>query len=405
MQTRLPDALMLTEPGRAADRILRTCVHCGFCNATCPTYQLLGDELDGPRGRIYQIKEMLEGAPVSRHTVTHLDRCLTCRACETTCPSGVQYGRLLDIGRAVLTERGLRPWYQQIQHWGLRRILLPPARFATLLRVGQALRRWLPGTLRARIPQRTPMAAWPTRQHRRRVLFPAGCVQPAAAPGIDAAAARVLDGLGIQTIRAGGGCCGALSHHLGAMEEARVHMRRNIDVWWPYLEAGVEAVVSTASGCGVQIKDYGELLRDDPAYAHRAAQVAAAAQDIGELLAAEDPARLRRAADAPRRIAFHAPCTLQHGHRLTGVVEGLLAGLGFELTPVSEPHLCCGSAGAYSVLQPALAGALRERKLGHLLNGAPELIATANIGCLLHLAATAPAPVRHWVELLDSGSG
>jgi len=402
MQTSLADFVRDTPRGQEADRILRSCVHCGFCTATCPTYQLLGDELDGPRGRIYLMKQVLEGQGVSRKTQRHLDRCLTCRSCETTCPSGVRYGRLLDIGREVVEERVARPLPERLVRRLLRAVLPHRARFAALLGMGRAVRPLLPGALRRLVPPAVPAGEWPAVRHPRRVLMLEGCVQPGLSPQINAATARVLDRLGISVIRtAEAGCCGAVSHHLSATEEARDFMRRNVDAWWPHVEAGAEAIVVNASGCGVVVKDYGHLLADDPAYAERAARVAALAVDVGELLAREGMERLDGFGTRGRRVAFHAPCTLQHGQRLPGVVERLLAEAGFELTAVPDAHLCCGSAGTYSVLQRPLSERLRENKVAALQSGGPAVIATANIGCLHHLQAGTEVPVVHWIELLD----
>jgi glycolate oxidase iron-sulfur subunit len=403
MQTALADFIREAPDGHDADHILRSCVHCGFCNATCPTYQLLGDELDGPRGRIYLIKQLLEGQAAGAHTLVHLDRCLTCRNCETTCPSGVTYGRLLDIGREQAERRIGRPWRARLVRWAIRRVIPYRARFTLLLRLGQLWRPLLPGSLKRRIPPRPQSAPWRTSAHARRMLLLDGCVQPALAPGVNAAAARVFDRLGIALVRApGAGCCGAASHHTSGVEEGLDFARRNIDAWWPHIEQGAEAIVMTASGCGVHVKDYGHLLRDDPAYARRAQRVAELTRDIGEILVNEDAGVLKSRRRPLSRIAFHSPCTLQHGQRLNGLVESLLVKLGYELTPVPESHLCCGSAGTYSLLQPELAGQLRRRKLHALQSGAPEMIVTANIGCLMHLAADSDVPVRHWIELLAS---
>ncbi len=405
MQTRLADFVRDTPHGEEADAILRSCVHCGFCNATCPTYQLLGDELDGPRGRIYLIKQMLEGQPAGAITRRHLDRCLTCRNCETTCPSGVQYGRLIDIGRDLLERLSPRPLPERLARAALRRTLSAPGVFRPLLQLGQSVRGVLPGALRTHIPPSMPSRVQPatTGEGRldRRMLVLQGCVQPALAPETNAAATRVLARLGIELVAApGAGCCGAIDQHLAAAEAARAAMRRNIDAWWPYVEAGVEAIVMTASGCGSLVKDYGHHLRDDLAYAEKAARVSALTRDLGEILAREDLSGLR--AGPPRRIAFHPPCSLQHGQRVRGVIEGILAGLGHELLPVDEAHLCCGSAGTYSLLQPELAGRLRARKLANLNARGPERIATANIGCQSHLAAASDVPVVHWIRLLDT---
>ena len=401
MQTSLTSDILNTPAGREADGILRSCVHCGFCTATCPTYQLLGDELDGPRGRIYLIKQMLEGQPVTRETQSHLDRCLTCRACETTCPSGVRYGRLADIGRGIAEHRIVRPWHERIYRRLLRAVIPHATRFSVLLRIGQALRAALPAPLRAKVPEPQTAGVWPSARHARRMLVLAGCAQSSATPRTNAAAARVLDRLGISLLVAPeAGCCGALSHHLSAEDEAFDFMRRNIDAWWPYIEDGIEAIVMTASGCGVMVKDYGALLRDDPAYAHKAAKVSALTRDLGEVLAQENLDTLR--VSGRRRIAFHAPCTLQHGQKLPGKVEGILTSLGFQLTEVRDNHLCCGSAGSYSLLQPELSQRLRDNKLDALQAGRPELIATANVGCQLHLAGGSAVPVVHWIELLDT---
>ncbi len=403
MQTQLSTPFKNTPQGQQADSILSTCVHCGFCNATCPTYQLLGDELDGPRGRIYLIKEMLEGAPVTRKTQLHLDRCLTCRACETTCPSGVQYGKLLDIGRFMAEERVVPPWQQRLARFMLRAVIPHPARFTPALRLGQMLRPLLPAALRKSVPPRQQASPWPAARHARRMLVLEGCAQPAISPNINAAAARVLDRLSILLIRAeAAGCCGAVSYHLNAQEEGTAFMRRNIDAWWPHIEAGVEAIVMTASGCGVLVKEYGHILRHDPDYAEKAARISALTQDISEVLLAEQPA-LQKIKHVQRNIklAFHSPCTLQHGQQLNGTVETLLQACGFELTPVPDAHFCCGSAGTYSILQKPLSRQLLRNKLTALQSGTPSAIVTANIGCLTHLQSESEVPVRHWIEWLD----
>jgi len=400
MQTQLSAEFLATAEGHEADRILRNCVHCGFCNATCPTYQLLGDELDGPRGRIYLMKEMFETGAATERTRTHLDRCLTCRNCETTCPSGVEYGHLVDIGREWIEARVARSPLEQAKRAGLRRFLQAPALFGGALKLGRSLRALLPEPLRRRVPAAHPAGERPPVRHARRMLLLEGCVQPDIDPGINAAAARVLDRLGISLVTASNaGCCGALDQHLGAVEAARVAMRRNIDAWWPAIEAGAEAIVMTASGCGSQVKDYGWLLRDDPAYADKAARVSALTRDLAEVLAGEDLSVLKTGPG--RRIAFHPPCSLQHGQKVRGVIEGMLTRLGHELLPVDEAHLCCGSAGTYSLLQPGLAGRLRERKVSNLEARGPELIASANIGCQTHLAAGSTVPVVHWIDLLE----
>ena len=410
MQTALANPFRETPAGRDADRILRSCVHCGFCNATCPTYQLLGDELDGPRGRIYLIKQMLEGNAVTPHTLLHLDRCLTCRNCETTCPSGVQYGRLLDIGRETAEARIARPWRERVVRWLLRGLIPYPARFRPLLRFGQWLRPVLPARLKRRVPRAGTSMPWPAPRHARRMLLLEGCVQPVLAPGINAACARVLDRFGISVLRAEGEvCCGAALHHTSGPDEGLDFARRNIDAWWPQVESGIEAIISSASGCGVHVKDYGHLLHADPAYADRARRVSALTRDLSEIVAKDDLARLRSDVPPGMKIAFQSPCTLQHGQKLNGVVEQLLRDLGFVLLPVAEAHLCCGSAGTYSILQSDLSARLRTRKLQALQAPQPEIIVTANIGCLTHLQAGADVPVRHWIELLadavDRGEG
>ena len=405
MQTRLSAAFLETTDGREADGILRKCVHCGFCTATCPTYQLLGDELDGPRGRIYLIKEMLEGAAPSQASQLHLDRCLTCRACETTCPSGVQYGRLLVIGRRHVERVVPRTLRERL----LRRVILSVVprrrRFAALLALGRALRPLMPMALQRSVPPERCAAAWPAPRHSRRMLVLAGCVQPAAAPAINAAAARVLDRLGISLIEVRDGCCGALAHHLSEEGLAREQMRRNIDAWWPEVERGVKALVVTASGCGAMVREYGELLRDDPVYAPKAARVSELFRDISQAVAqelAERGATVQPGSPSPgrQRVAFHSPCTLQHGLKIRGVIEPLLERAGYKLTFVADGHLCCGSAGTYSLLQPAVSGQLKTNKLASLQADAPDVIATANIGCLMHLASGTDRPVRHWIELL-----
>ena len=409
MQTRIADAYRNTPDGDAAERILRSCVHCGFCLATCPTYQVLGNELDSPRGRIYLIKQVLEGATPTVKTRLHLDRCLTCRNCETTCPSGVEYGKLLDIGRHIVEEKVGRSPIESATRSVLKTGLGSPRLFKSALKLGQGLRRLLPASLQARIPATDSAGDRPAPRHPRRMLVLEGCVQPGLKPNINAAAARVLDRLGISLIAADeAGCCGALAHHLNDRDDGLNAARRNVDAWIPHLDAGVEAIVMTASGCGAMVKDYGWLLRHDAAYAEKAARISAATKDISEILVAErDALKPLTAHRSPltQKIAYHPPCTLQHGQKLSGGVEALLTDAGFELTQVAEPHLCCGSAGTYSILQPEISGQLKARKLGHLTAGAPERIVTANIGCLAHLQSGTSLPVLHWVELLDEALG
>ena len=408
MQTHLAPEYQDTPEGREAEAILRKCVHCGFCTATCPTYQLLGDELDGPRGRIYLMKQVLEGQAPTRKTQQHLDRCLTCRNCESTCPSGVQYGHLIDIGRKLVDAKVPRPAGEQALRWTLKGGLTSPL-FGPAMKLGQSVRPLLPAALKAKVPAPQAAGRWPEARHAKRVLMLAGCVQPAMAPNINSATARVLDAAGIEAVLAPkAGCCGAVKFHLNDQEGGLAQMRANIDAWWPFIVSAepVQAIVMNASGCGVTVKDYGHLLQHDPAYADKARQVSALTRDLSELLPdlvaalrpKLDPAR----AQACGQIAFHPPCTLQHGQQLRGGVEQHLGALGFSVrvAPV-ESHLCCGSAGTYSVLNPELAYQLRDRKLGHLDELAPQAIVSANIGCITHLQSGTATPVRHWVELLD----
>lgn len=407
MQTSLADFIRDTPEGREADAILRKCVHCGFCNATCPTYQLLGDELDGPRGRIYLIKQALEGVPVTASTQLHLDRCLTCRACETTCPSGVEYGRLADIGRAVVADKVSRSAGSSFMRRALGAVLPRPWLFRSLLALGRLFRPLLPAFLAKKVPLSAPAAGtWPASRHARRMLVLAGCVQPALAPATNASAARILDRLGIALIEApGAGCCGALRHHLDDQQGGLADMRRLIDAWWPQVERGeIEAIVMTASGCGAMVKEYGHLLAHDPDYRDKAAKISAMTRDLGEVLVAESAALevlFKKVGAAKQRIAYHPPCTLQHGQKLRGGIESLLRAAGFELTSVPDSHMCCGSAGTYSILQPELSMQLQQNKLLALQSGSPACILTANIGCQSHLGSASAVPVYHWITALE----
>lgn len=404
MQTLLADFIKGTREGAEAEAILRACVHCGFCTATCPTYQLLGDELDGPRGRIYLIKQVLEGAQPTRKTQLHLDRCLTCRNCETTCPSGVKYGRLVDIGRKLVDERVPRPLNERIKRTTLKECLPRAGVFRPAFRAGQALRPLLPAALQDKLQPGRAAGRWPTRTHARKMLLLDGCVQPAMAPNINAATARVLDSLGVQLLVAPkAGCCGALRYHMNDQDGGLDDMRRNVDAWWPYVEQGaVEAIVMTASGCGVTVKEYGHLLAHDPDYADKARRISELTRDLSEILPQfEEQIRTRAQGKGTPRVAYHPPCTLQHGQQIRGKVETVLHAAGVDVVLCADNHLCCGSAGAYSVLQPEIAHQLRDRKLASLDATGAEEIVSANIGCLTHLQSGTDKPVTHWIELLE----
>lgn len=386
----------------AAEKVLRKCVHCGFCLATCPTYNLLGDELDSPRGRIYLIKQVVEGATPTRQTLTHLDRCLTCRNCETTCPSGVEYSHLLDNGRAMVEERVQRPVKQRLLRRAVLAVLPFQKRVTPLVKMGQFFRPILPRFVRSSVPSRQYCSAAPTGKHERTMLILDGCVQPAMTPATNSAVARILDSLSISTVSgAQAGCCGAISFHLNEQEQAKTMMRRNIDAWWPHIEAGAEAIITTASGCGVMVKDYKTALADDKQYCDKAARISDMCKDIAEVLSREDVSRLQFKAAAVGAVAFHPPCTLQHGQKLSGVTESLLRSLGFNLVAFNDSHTCCGSAGTYSLFQPALSKQLKLQKVESIVASKPDIVATSNIGCQLHLQSGTDTPVVHWVELID----
>jgi glycolate oxidase iron-sulfur subunit len=402
MQTNLADFIKGTREGDEAEAILRACVHCGFCTATCPTYQLLGDELDGPRGRIYLIKQVLEGAEPTHKTQLHLDRCLTCRNCETTCPSGVKYGRLVDIGRKVVEQRVARPLGERMKRTMLKEALPHRGLFKAAFKAGQAVRPLLSKDLQDKLQPVRPAGSWPTREHARKMLVLDGCVQPAMGPNINAATARVLDALGVQMVVApNAGCCGAVRYHMNDQEGGLDDMRRNIDAWWPYVEQ-VEAIVMTASGCGVTVKEYGHLLAHDSAYAAKAQRISELTKDLSEVMPQfEAELVVRMQGKLEKRVAYHPPCTLQHGQQIRGKVEGVLRAVGVDVVLCAESHLCCGSAGTYSVLQPEIAHQLRDRKLANLAaTGAAEIV-SANIGCLTHLQSGTDMPVTHWIELID----
>ena len=405
MQTNLAPEFKNTPDGNAAEAILRKCVHCGFCTATCPTYQLLGNELDGPRGRIYLMKQVLEGMAPTRETQLHLDRCLTCRNCESTCPSGVDYGHLVDIGRKIVDAKVERPASEKAVRWALKEGLPSPL-FAPAMAMGQLVRPLLPASLKNKVPAKQAFGEIPKRTHARKVLMLEGCVQPAMSPNINAATRRVLDAAGIQTLTAPkAGCCGAVKFHLNDQDGGKAHMRINIDAWWPLVETGqIEAIVMNASGCGVTVKEYGHILQDDPQYAEKAKKISELTKDLSELLPdLVDKLQGKVNVKAAHQVAFHPPCTLQHGQQLRGGVEKHLQALGFKINVAScEAHLCCGSAGTYSVLQPEIAYQLRDRKLDNLNEMNPEVIVSANIGCITHLQSGTPTPVKHWVELLDA---
>ncbi|MBA1204220.1 glycolate oxidase subunit GlcF [Pseudomonas capeferrum] len=401
MQTHLTEEILALPRGEEAEAILRSCVHCGFCNATCPTYQLLGDELDGPRGRIYLMKQVMEGHEPSTSTLEHLDRCLTCRNCETTCPSGVQYHNLLDIGREVVERQVSRPLSERIMRAGVRAVVPRPALFKALLGTAGVFRPLMPSFVQAKLPREVrPAGIRPALRHARRILMLEGCVQPGLSPNTNAAAARVLDRLGISVVPVReAGCCGAVDYHLNAQATGLDRARHNIDAWWPAIEAGAEAIVQTASGCGAFIKEYGHLLKDDARYASKAQRVSELAKDLVELL--RDAPLEQLAVRTESTLAFHCPCSLQHAQKLGGAVEAVLIRLGFDLTAVPDAHLCCGSAGTYSLTQPVLSRQLRDDKLNALESGRPQVIVTANIGCQAHLDSAGRTPVRHWIELVD----
>ncbi|MBS62481.1 glycolate oxidase subunit GlcF [Salinisphaera sp.] len=405
MQTSIIPQLRDTPDGEEADRILRACTHCGFCTATCPTYQLLGDERDSPRGRIYLIKQVLEGEKPTQKTQTHLDRCLTCRACETTCPSGVEYAKLADIGRDLVDQQVERPRHERVLRWLLRHIVAYRNRFAFFFALGHIFKPLLVGPLaplKQKMPPRRKALAWPKAENAQRTMIVLdGCVQPVAAPNTNAHAARIFSQLGVRLVAPkASGCCGALSQHLAHREEANDFARRNIDAWWPYIEDGAEAIVLTASGCGASVVEYGHMLRNDPEYAEKAARVSALARDLSDVLAEEDLSQLGDLGHG-RQVAYHPPCTLQNAPQLHDNVAEILTQAGYQLTHVRDPHLCCGSAGTYSILQPTMANELRSNKLASLQAGDPDVIVTANIGCQLHLESAAGVPVRHWIELLE----
>jgi len=406
MQTNLQENLLKTAQGQDANSILRSCVHCGFCTATCPTYQLLGDELDSPRGRIYLIKQVLEGEPVTDKTRSHLDRCLTCRSCETTCPSGVKYGRLIDIGRDLVEKQTSRNLTEGFTRLALRKIIPYPQRFKFLLSLGNIFKPVLPNVLKNKIPGIEPAGEWPdinlpSNNHSRKMLILSGCVQQTTHAQTNVSTANVLNKLGIELIQQNEiKCCGAVSHHLSASNEAIKTIKHNIDTWWHHVNNGIEAIIVTASGCSVMVKDYAHFLENDENYALKAKKISELAKDISEVIASEN-LPVNKSNNSKPTVSFHSPCTLQHGMQLNGVVEKILSGAGYKLTPVKDAHLCCGSAGTYSILQPRLSKKLLINKISALQKNRPDIIATANIGCQMHLSTKSDKPVKHWIELVE----
>jgi glycolate oxidase iron-sulfur subunit len=400
LQTNLAPKFQQGRHAEAIETILRKCVHCGFCNATCPTYQIRGDELDGPRGRIYQMKQFFEGAPANAEMLKHLDRCLTCHACETTCPSGVKYTHLLEIGKTSIERELPRPWWDRARRWGIVRFINSGWIFALAVKIGQAFVPILPAKLRESVPARQTPVDRINAQHSRKVLMLGGCVQPTLAPNTNARASNLLNKFGIEVIELPENlCCGAAALHTSEPEYGMRQVKRLIDSWWPHIEAGAEAIVVTATGCGVTVKDYEHLLADDPDYAAKAKKVSSLFRDLTELVEAEieamDPVEM-----PAKRVAVHTPCSMQHGLGITNRVETLLAKAGYEICAVAEGHLCCGSSGTYSMLQPTLSAQLQQNKVRALSVDQPDIIATANIGCQLHLAQGNGIPVVHWIELI-----
>jgi glycolate oxidase iron-sulfur subunit len=421
VRTDFSPAQLLEPDTQQSEKILRACVHCGFCTATCPTYVLLGDELDSPRGRIYLIKNMLEaGGSVPDETVTHIDRCLSCLACMTTCPSGVNYMHLVDHGRRHIEEHYRRPLVERLLRLALGVVLTRPARFRMALKaasLAQPFVTMFPARLQAmlslaprQLPKPSPVdrpQVFPALGPRRmRVALLPGCAQQVLMPQINEATIRLLTRHGCEVVVAvGSGCCGALVHHLGQEAPALAFAKANIDAWEQELAAGgLDTIVVNASGCGTTVKDYGFMLREDPAYADKAVRVSALARDVSEIAAALEIER-RTAEGQGMRVAYHSACSLQHGQKLHREPKALLAAAGFEAVDVPEAHLCCGSAGTYNLLQLELAGALRQRKLANIALTGAAVVAAGNVGCIAQIAAQAPVPVVHTVELLDWASG
>lgn len=399
MQTKLSNKFLDTEKGQLADKILRSCVHCGFCTATCPTYQILGDELDSPRGRIYLIKQMLEDQPVSKDTLLHLDRCLTCRSCETTCPSGVKYGKLLEIGRNEVEKRVKRPLFQRLMRKTLLIILPNTQLFCLLLGVGQFFRPVLPAKLKSKIPPKIQLNEIILKKHKRKMLILDGCVQPALAPVINHATRKVLDALQIELISFSG-CCGAINHHLSDEKNTVATIKNNIDRLMIHFDSGVEAIIITASGCGAMFKEYPDLLSEHPEYKDKADYISSKTFDLSEIIKTDELNSVLVKDKNKQKIAIQTPCTLQHAQKLPFSIDKLFSKCGYQLSPVMDKHLCCGSAGTYSILQNKLSRQLRQQRLSGLMQGQPDVIVTANIGCLLHLNEGSSVPVRHWIEVI-----
>jgi len=420
MQTHFSLAQLADPDIRESDKILRACVHCGFCTATCPTYVLLGDELDSPRGRIYLIKDMLEQAkPATRQIVKHIDRCLSCLSCMTTCPSGVNYMHLVDHGRAWIEETYRRPWLDRQLRRLLALVLPRPGLFRLALLgaiLAKPLAPLLPQRLRPMLalapehlpspsPVDKPQVFAAEGARRKRVALLNGCAQQVLAPAINEATIRLLTRHGCEVVVAeGAGCCGALVHHLGKTEASHAAARANIDAWTREIDGvGLDAIIVNTSGCGTTLKDYGFMLREDAAYAAKAAAVSARAKDVSEIMTELGLGAVP--APSGLTVAYHAACSLQHGQQIRTEPKALLAAAGFTVKEVPEAHLCCGSAGTYNLLQPEIAGQLKARKLANILGTQPDLIAAGNIGCITQLASGTGVPVIHTVELLDWATG
>ncbi len=401
MRARLAESNSSKSFALAATEIIRSCVHCGMCNASCPTYQLTGDELEGPRGRIYLIKGILETGETSDVARTHLDQCLVCRSCEASCPSGVKYGELLELTKPHIESSNRSPLRLRIKRYLIVQIVPNKVLFSMFFAVGRLLKPLLSSNLKILIPERASLQASRRVAHKRKALLLSTCAQSVVRPSIDTAAIKIFDRLGITLIPvAGAGCCGALALHCGYEEKAIVQAKANIDAWWPYIELGAESIIATSSGCGLQLKGYERLLKEFPDYSAKSKYLAGLIKDPIELIDDQKLSAVTKDSDRCS-IAFQSPCSQQHGLKINGRVEAVLERLGWNFTKVKDPHLCCGSAGSYSILYPETSARLREEKLNALSQGSPELIVTANIGCQLHLGAKSAVPVIHWLELIE----